>query len=166
MALGFRTLKAERQDKAGTLGIAGSAGAFTVSKIPDDHVPSRTNRERRSFKGRILQVQVHHFLDSCRSLTLEVKMDIDRQRLAVGPLPCATLTGSHSRLNGRYLWRAEHGTDLRRHRAFSMTRGCHEDSAKDDERPKFPIACSYEHAVTSIHISVTEDEPWDGIVVP
>lgn len=70
MALGIGPLKAEAQQKTGTLGVPGTTGAFAVPKIGDDHGPSRANRECRLFERRVLQVHVHHLLDFRRRFGL------------------------------------------------------------------------------------------------
>jgi len=96
MVLGIGTLKAEGQHKTRTLCVSGAARTFTVSKITDDHVTSLTNGESRSLECRVLQVHVHHLFGLRRCLVLFVDVYIQRQRLAVEPLPGATLTSSHS----------------------------------------------------------------------
>jgi len=101
MVLGIGTLKAKGQYKTRTLGVPGAAGAFAVSKVTDDHVPSRTNRECRSFERRVLQEHVDDLFGLRRCFALVVDVDIHRQRLTVGPLPRAPLTRSHSGLDGR-----------------------------------------------------------------
>ncbi len=140
MVLGLSTLKAEGQHESRALSVPGTAWAFAVMKITDDHVTSCTNRERRSLERRVLQVHVHDLFGSNRCFALLVEVHIHRQRLAVGPLPCAALTRSHPGLNGRCLRRAQQATHLSCHGAFRMTGGCHEDSAKREQIHKFHVA--------------------------
>jgi hypothetical protein len=101
MVLGIGTLKAEGQHKTRTLGVSGAPRTFAVSKITDDHVASRTDRESRSLERRVLQVHVHHLFGPRRCFTLLVDVHIHRQRLTVAPLPCAALSCSHPGLDGR-----------------------------------------------------------------
>lgn len=101
MVLGIGTLKAEGQHKTRTLGVPGAAGAFAVSKVTNDHITSRTNREGRSLERRILQGQVDDLFSLRSCFALLVDMHVHRQHLTVGPLPCAPLTRSHSGLDGR-----------------------------------------------------------------
>jgi len=100
MILGIGTLKAEGQHKTRTLSVSGAARTFAVSKITDDHVTPRTNWGGRSLERRVLQVHVHYLFDLRRCFALFVDVHIHRQRLAVGPLPCASLPRSHTGLDG------------------------------------------------------------------
>jgi len=100
MALGIGTLKAEGQHKTRTLGVPGSAGAFAVSKVTDDHIPSRTDGEGRSLEHWVLHEHVNDLFGLRRGFALLVEVYVHRQRLTVGPLPRATLTRSHPGLDG------------------------------------------------------------------
>lgn len=99
MVLGIGTLKAEGQQKTRALCVSGAAGAFAVSKITDDHVTSRTDREGRSLERRVLQVQVHRLFGLRRCFALFVDVHIHRQRLTVRPLPGAAITRTHPGLD-------------------------------------------------------------------
>jgi hypothetical protein len=101
LVLGIGTLKAEGQHKTRTLSVPGAARAFAVSKITDDHVPSRTHRECRSFERRVLHEHVDGLFGLRHSFALLVNVDVHRQHLTVGPLPRAPLTRSHPGLDGR-----------------------------------------------------------------
>ena len=101
MVLGIGTLKAESHHKTRTLSVPGAARAFAVSKVTDDHVTSRTDREGRSFEHWVLHERVNDLFGLRRSFALVVEVYVHRQRLTVGPLPRATLTCSHPGLDGR-----------------------------------------------------------------
>lgn len=101
MFLGIGALKTEGQHKTRTLGVPGAARAFAVSKVTDDHIPSRTYRECRFLERRILQGHVDDLFDLHHGFALLVDVHVHRQHLTVGPLPCAALTRSHPGLDGR-----------------------------------------------------------------
>ena len=117
MVLGIGALKAEGQYETRTLCVSRAARAFAVSKITDDHVTSRTNREGCSLEGLVLRVHVHHLFGIRRCFALLVDVHIHRQRLTVGPLPCAALSRSHPGLDGRQRGGCQQTTDLSCHGA-------------------------------------------------